>query len=120
GVPQEIFKNIEAGLEIFERKQRFTNPDISLKSLADELNTNSTYLSKVINTTKDMNFSQYLHHIRIKRIVERLKNEEKLRQYAVEAIAQEAGYKTAQSFTRAFYKETGIYPSYFLKRLKTK
>ncbi|MGS2763550.1 helix-turn-helix domain-containing protein [Sinomicrobium sp. M5D2P9] len=119
GVPEEIFKNIEAGLEKFERKQRFTNPDILLKSLADDLNTNSTYLSRVINTTKDMNFSQYLHHIRIKHIVERLKNEEKLRQYAVEAIAQEAGYKTAQSFTKAFYKETGIYPSYFLKRLKT-
>ncbi|MGS2763551.1 helix-turn-helix domain-containing protein [Sinomicrobium sp. M5D2P9] len=119
GVPQEIFKNIEAGLEKFERKHQFTNPDILLKSLADDLNTNSTYLSRVINTTKDMNFSQYLHHIRIKHIVERLKKEEKLRQYAVEAIAQEAGYKTAQSFTKAFYKETGIYPSYFLKRLKT-
>ncbi|MGS2741658.1 helix-turn-helix domain-containing protein [Sinomicrobium sp. M5D2P17] len=119
GVPEEIFKNIQDGLEKFERKHQFTNPDISLKSLADDLNTNSTYLSRVINTTKDMNFSQYLHHIRIKHIVERLKKEEKLRQYAVEAIAQEAGYKTAQSFTKAFYKETGIYPSYFLRRLKT-
>src|SRR5690606_15696837 len=118
GVPDDIFKEIEKGLAKFEESQKFTDPDITLSSLAKKLNTNSTYLSRVINTTRGVNFSKYLDHIRISHMVRRLREEEKLRTYVIEAIAEEAGYKTAQSFTRAFYRQTGIYPSYFLKKLK--
>jgi len=30
---------------------------------------------------------------------------------------QECGFKNANSFTRAFKKNTGLYPSYFIKQL---
>ncbi len=33
------------------------------------------------------------------------------------AIAEEAGFNTAESFSKAFFKKTGIKPSYFIKEL---
>ena len=34
------------------------------------------------------------------------------------AIAQEVGFNNSESFSKAFYKKTGIYPSYFIKQLE--
>nr|WP_247716481.1 helix-turn-helix domain-containing protein [Sinomicrobium weinanense] len=118
GVPAETFRSIEEGLVRFEEEKRFANPDVTLHSLAKELQTNSTYLSKVINTTREMNFSKYLHGLRINHIIQRLKQEERLRSYSIRGIAQEAGYNTAQSFASSFFRHTGINPSYFVKKLK--
>lgn len=120
GVPEEIFSEIEKRLQKFEKEKRFTDTGVTLYRLAKEFRTNSSYLSRVINTVQGINFSQYLHRLRINDIVDRLKEEEKLRAYSMEALAGEAGYKTVQSFTNAFYKQTGIYPSYFIKMLKKK
>jgi AraC-like DNA-binding protein len=33
------------------------------------------------------------------------------------AIAEEIGFNNAQTFSSAFYKKTGIYPSYFINQL---
>ncbi|MBC9796879.1 helix-turn-helix domain-containing protein [Sinomicrobium weinanense] len=118
GVPEEIFRDIEKALLQFENTKRFTNPEITLHSLAKELNTNSTYLSRVINTSRKMNFSKYLQSLRVDHIIYRLKNEERLYSYSISGIAEEAGYNTAQSFASSFYRHTGIYPSYFVKNLK--
>lgn len=119
-VPEEIFSEIEKRLRKFEERKQFVNSEVTLHRLAKEFRTNSSYLSRVINTVQGINFSQYLHRLRINNIVDRLKEEEKLRAYSMEALAGEAGYKTVQSFTNAFYKQTGIYPSYFIKMLKNK
>ena len=44
--------------------------------------------------------------------------EDKLfRSYTIKAISDEVGFNTTQSFTKAFYKRTGIYPSFFIKSL---
>ena len=117
GVPEAIFAEIIKGLSAFEQKKRFTSPEITLHDLAKDLGTNTTYLSRVINTSRGVNFSQYLHGLRIDHIIQRLRTEERLRAYSIQALAEEAGYNTSQSFTRAFYHQTGIYPSYFIKKL---
>ncbi|WP_159025502.1 AraC family transcriptional regulator [Aquimarina sp. Aq78] len=40
------------------------------------------------------------------------------RKYTVQAIAQEIGFNNSEAFSKAFYKKTGIYPSYFIKKLE--
>src|SRR5690606_14623444 len=94
-----------------------TEKKYTLNSLAKELNTNSTYLSKVINSSMQVNFSNYLNNLRVEYAIEKLAKSEKFRSYTIKAIAEESGFSTAQSFSTAFYKITGIYPSYFIKRL---
>ncbi len=56
--------------------------------------------------------------MRIDYIIQQLQVETKLQNYTIEGIAQACGFNTAQSFSVAFYKKTGIYPSYFIKKIK--
>lgn len=106
-------------LERFEQSTLFVNPDCTLSFLAQELNTNTTYLSKIINTHKKQSYTEYLVNLRISYALKRLKNEKRFRAYSIASIADECGFKSAKSFSRAFKKNTGIYPSYYIKNIDT-
>lgn len=106
------------GLEMFETHEDFLNSKINLQLLADRLDTNTSYLSKVINQYKNTSFSNYVNQLRIEYAIEKLKNDTLWRKYTVKAIAQEVGFKNSESFSKAFYKFTGIKPSYFIKELE--
>ncbi|WP_416370339.1 helix-turn-helix domain-containing protein [Tenacibaculum ovolyticum] len=82
------------------------------------MNTNTNYLSKVINQHKNTTFSNYINRLRIDYIVEKLKTDSLLRKYTIKTIANEAGFKNTESFSKAFYKFTEIKPSYFIKELE--
>ena len=38
----------------------------------------------------------------------------------IKATAKESGFKSAESFSKSFYKVYGIYPSFYLKQLESK
>lgn len=115
-IPIDIYNKIVLGLKSFENDYEFLKPT-TLAELAKKLDTNTSYLSKFINFNTENNFSQYLNKLRMKYVIARLKTDSKLRAFTIKAIAEEIGYGTAQSFSKAFYQETGIYPSYFIKKL---
>ena len=118
GISQEVIQHIISALQKFENSNGFLNNSITLTSLAEKLNTNSNYLSKVINHYKNQNFSSYITELRITYSLEKLKNDEKFRKYNILAIANEVGFNNSESFSKAFFKKTGIYPSYFIKQLE--
>jgi AraC-like DNA-binding protein len=120
GIPEHIVKDILVKLEIFESSNQFTKKKYTLNSLAKEINTNSSYLSKVINVTKSESFAHYLNNLKIDFAVDKLSKDKKFKSFTIKAIAEDSGFNTAQSFTNAFYKKTGIYPSYFIKKLENK
>lgn len=117
GVSSHIYKKIIIDLDNFEKNKGYLNPKITLNSLAKEINTNTSYLSKVININKEMNFSTYINTLKIENIVKRLKHDSKLRLYTIKAVASEAGYSTPESFSKSFCRITGVYPSYFIQKL---
>lgn len=119
-LPKEIVHDILLKLKKFESSNRFTQKKYTLQSLAKELNTNSNYLSKIINESKQVNFPNYLNSLRIDFAINELTINLKFRNYTIKAIAEECGFKTQQSFAAAFYKKTGIKPSYFIKQLNSK
>ncbi|WP_075342673.1 helix-turn-helix domain-containing protein [Tenacibaculum agarivorans] len=118
GLPKEIVNNLLEKLIDFEKNLSYLNPQVSLKHVADQLETNSSYLSKVINQHKNQTFSNYISQLRINYVVNELKNNSKMRKYTVKAIAEEVGFKNTESFSKAFYKFTNVKPSYFIKELK--
>ena len=117
-ISSETINIIMKGLEAFEKNTDFLSSKINLQLLADRLDTNTSYLSKVINQYKRNSFSSYINQLRIEYAVEKLKNDVLWRKYTIKAIAQEVGFKNAESFSKAFYKFTGIKPSYFIKELE--
>ena len=116
-IPQNIIDQILENLKDFEENKKFIENGLTQNKLAKQIDTNSTYLSKVINNYKEMSFSQYLNTLRINYIINELKTTINLRKYTVGAIAKEAGFNNAESFSKAFFKEKGLYPSYFIKQL---
>ncbi|MBC8756541.1 helix-turn-helix transcriptional regulator [Kordia sp. YSTF-M3] len=119
-LPEDLVNDILAKLKKFEATDKFAKKKYTLPQLAKELNTNGTYLSKVINETKQVNFANYLNQLRIEYAVARITNDSRFREYTIKAIAEECGFKTQQSFSAAFYKKTGIKPSFFVRQLKNK
>jgi YesN/AraC family two-component response regulator len=117
GVPEEIVERILQQLKKFETSEKFTN-QTSLADLAKSLKTNPKYLSKVINGHYQKNFSSYINELRIEYVISKLKSDSKFRNYTIKAIGKEAGFGNTESFSKAFHKTTGIYPSYFIKQLQ--
>ncbi|NAS31278.1 helix-turn-helix domain-containing protein [Flavobacteriaceae bacterium R38] len=117
-ISQEVIEQIQNGLKKFEQEKEFLNNTITLHDLSKKLDTNSNYLSKVINHYEQKNFSNYLNNLRVEYAIEQLKNNKQFRRYSVKGMAKEIGFNSPDSFSKAFYKRTGIYPSYFLKQLE--
>ncbi|NER12711.1 helix-turn-helix domain-containing protein [Leptobacterium flavescens] len=118
GVSLELITEIRNGLLEFEDKKGFLNSKTTLNSLSKKLDTNTNYLSKIINFYEQKNFSNYLNDLRIEYAIKQLKTDPQFQLYSIKGIAQEVGFNSGESFSKAFYKRTGIYPSYFLKQLK--
>lgn len=117
-IHQEVVTTILERLDLFEQNKKYLYPKLSLNSLAKQLQTNPNYLSRVINLKREKNFSQYINELRIDYALKELKINTKFRKYSIKAIAAECGYKNATSFSKAFYKHTGLHPSFYIKQLE--
>lgn len=117
-IPDAVTAKILVSLEKFEKNKEFLNSKISIASLAKSIGTNPNYLSKTVNHFKKISFSQYINTLRIECAVDTLKSDTIYRKYTLKAIAAEFGFNNTESFSKAFYKETGIKPSFFMKSLE--
>ena len=103
---EDLFEKIMAKF-VVEKKYR--DPDYSAKEMADELGTNTRYISAVINMRYQDNYSQMVNEFRIKEAMYLLKNFHS-RKMTMEDIALNVGFSNRQSFYSAFYKRTGMTP----------
>ncbi|WP_299433847.1 AraC family transcriptional regulator [uncultured Aquimarina sp.] len=116
-IQEDVILDILDKLTIFEQRQDFLNPTIKMGTVAKKLKTNSSYLSKIINIHKGKNFVNYVNDLRVDYCIEKLKFDKKFRLYSIKSISEEVGFNSVQSFSRAFYKKTGVYPSFFIKNI---
>ncbi|WP_430410351.1 helix-turn-helix domain-containing protein [Kordia sp.] len=118
GVPKEVIDSVLDKLHTFENTFTFIEPDISLTNLAKRFQTNSAYLSKVVNTFKSKKFAEYLNDLRIDYAIDKIQNDKHFSLYTIKAIALEVGFNNSQSFARAFKRKTKMQPSDFIKQTK--
>ncbi|NER15283.1 helix-turn-helix domain-containing protein [Leptobacterium flavescens] len=111
------FKELLEKITIFEKENGYLDNHCTLNEVAKRLKTNTSYLSKFINNYKGVSFTKYLTELRIDYALNRLKNDKQFRKYTIKSIAQEVGFNSPEPFAKAFKKKTGIYPSYFIKKL---
>ncbi|WP_452600660.1 helix-turn-helix domain-containing protein [Pontimicrobium sp. MEBiC06410] len=120
-ISQTIIDEILSKIERFEKEVRFIDSKITLNGLSEEFGTNPKYLSKIIHKYKCKKFKDYINQLRIDYSVELIQNDyEKYSRYSIKGIANEVGFNSRDSFSAAFVKNTGISPSFFLKKLKNK
>lgn len=111
---QKLLKKISA----FEKSNSFLEKGISLNQLAALFETNTSYLSQVINEYKGNNFNTYINTLRISYATEKLYNDKEWRKKSVEDLARDCGFSNRQSFSNTFYELNGIRPADFSKKRK--
>ena len=116
-IASEIVADIKTKLKLLEEEKKYRNASISIQTLAQDFNTNTKYLSSIINNTFEKSFTHYINDLRVDYIVQELKSNKNLRKFTISGIAEEAGFNTGESFSKAFLKRTGIKPSFFIKEL---
>jgi AraC-like DNA-binding protein len=119
-ISKPVIQKVLINLKVFENQKDFLDNNISLANVAKDFKTNSSYLSKIVNHYKKASFSNYISELRLDHCIEKLKENKKFRNYTIEGIADEIGFNTAESFSKAFYKKTGVYPSFFIKQISKK
>ncbi len=118
GINEELVVQILEKLTHFEKTKGYLFSGVTVQSLSSTFETNSKYVSKVVNTYKEKTFVQYINDLRIEYALQSLKEDSKLQKYTIQALAVEFGFNNAESFSTAFYKKTGIKPVYFIKQLE--
>lgn len=111
---KESEEQILAALEKFESSKRYNHKDMSLSKLSTQLNTNTKYLSEVINRNKGKNFNAYINKLRIDYITEKMKEDPAYLNYKVSYLAEECGYSSHSTFTTVFKSIVGISPIMFV------
>lgn len=116
----ELIEKIASGLKKLELKETFLDPNFKLAFVAKKLNTNTAYLSQYFNQVMQKTFSEYTQELRIHYVLQKLKDAPYFRKYTLQAIAEEVGYKDANTLVRVFKKQTGLSPNYFIEKLEKK
>lgn len=106
---------LEDILRIMEDGHSIYNPEFSLNHLAKLVNSNTKYVSWIINDTYNKNFRTFLNEYRIREASKRLLNTEKYGSFTIQAIAEDVGFKSVTNFVVAFKKNVGITPSLYQK-----
>ena len=97
--------------KIMVEEQLFLQPKLTLADVAERLNTNKTYISKLVNNTYNLSFPELLNTLRIDYAEQYLLNHRDAKQ---SEVAQACGFLSASSFNNIFKKITGMTPKVWL------
>jgi AraC-like DNA-binding protein len=111
-----LFKKIS---EYFEKEKPYLDSDFSVVKLANDMNSNTSYITKAIKFNTGNNFNRYLNSFRIKYIQE-LFVDDKYNSYTIDHLRAKAGFKNQSTFNDTFKKQVGMTPTEYLDNLKTK
>jgi hypothetical protein len=116
-ISKEKEMDILARLEEFEKSEKFLSKEMSLAVLAGQLETNTKYLSEVINKYKEKNYNNYINELRINYVAYLLKTDSAYLNYKVSYLAEKAGFSSHSAFTTVFKSVTGISPNTYIQQL---
>lgn len=108
----ELYNKI---LNIVVIEKRYRDKDLTTKELAKELGTNTRYISAVVNSRFNTNFSCFINEYRIKEAMYRLRDK-RYANMSIEEIGLSVGFSNRQSFYSSFYRIMKQTPNKFRKK----
>lgn len=106
-------KMLNSLLHLLDVEHIYQKAELSLESLAQELGTNNTYVSQLINGEFNCNFKTLINRYRINYCKTEIKeNPDNL---AMKNIGMKAGFKSQSTFYATFKQEVGMTPLQFAK-----
>ena len=100
------------------REQRpYLDPDLSLRSLAAQIDIHPNELSWLLNERMGKNFSEFVNHYRVEAFKQLAQSPENA-QLTLSGLAYESGFNSKTVFNTYFKKQTGLTPKQYLKELQ--
>lgn len=96
-------------IQLFEVEKIYKQPDLRITNVSALLDTNRTYISRLINDEFEMNFNEFVNKYRIEETKSLLCNKSH-NSYTMEYIAEQAGFGSVASFSRVFKEMLGTTP----------
>lgn len=90
-------------------EKKYKERDYSAKKLADELGTNSRYISAVVNVKFHMNYTSFVNKYRVEEAMTLLADK-RYKDLTIEEISDLVGFSNRQSFYASFFRILGITP----------
>ncbi len=100
--------------ELMFKEKIYLNKKLKLEDIAEKLNTNLTYVSRIINEKFDLKFNDYINNLRIKEacfIISQTENEK----LSINQLYNMVGFESRATFYSAFKKFTGVTPAVYIK-----
>lgn len=97
--------------QVMDDPEVIADPDFNLSKLAKMVNSNTKYVSAVINDLQNKNFKTLLNESRIRLVCQRLVDEENYGHLTIAAIANTVGYNSMNNFILFFKRIVGMTPS---------
>jgi AraC-like DNA-binding protein len=110
-------QELEQLKQLFEKDQIYLEQKLTLKMVAEQLKLPQNYVSGLINSYHNTNFSTFVNSYRVEEVKKRM-NDPKERNKTLLGIALESGFSSKSSFNKTFKEITGKNPSEFLKNSK--
>ena len=101
----QLFLRLE---KLVRDEQLYLRPEVNREYLADRLATNPTYLAEAVRQNAGKGIREYLAGLRLEHAARLLVDDPLL---PVEAIAEEAGFKSRSTFFRTFRDRFGMSPN---------
>jgi AraC-like DNA-binding protein len=98
----DSFKNL------MEVNQGFLNPALTIDEVATKLDTNRTYVSKLVNIYYGMPFRDYLNSLRMNHAKQLMIDEPDA---VIDYVAAKSGFQSATQFIRKFREMEGVTPT---------
>ena len=104
-------------LDIVLIQKKYKDKDYSAKKLSEDLGTNTSYISAVVNVRFHQNYTSFVNKFRIDEAMTLLVDR-RYQDLNMEDISNMVGFANRQSFYASFYKINGITPrEYKMKHL---
>lgn len=96
-------------LKIIIIQKKYKDKNYSAKRLAEDLGTNTRYISAVVNLRFHMNYTSFVNKYRIEEAMTLLVDK-RYKDLNMQNISDMVGFSNRQSFYASFYKYNGITP----------
>lgn len=110
----EYFNNVI--LVEMRKKKYYTDEQLNIHKLSEELNITKTQLSYLINEVGKVNFYEFINGFRIDYFKDLVQKGEH-KKYSIDSLAHMSGFKSRGVFYRVFKQKTKTTPSKFIQDL---
>lgn len=102
-------------LNVIVMQKKYKDKNYSAKRLAEDLGTNTRYISAVVNVKFHMNYTSFVNKYRIEEAMSILVDK-RYSDLRIEEVSDMVGFANRQSFYASFYKIMGITPKEYKRQ----